>query len=304
MSFELIEAEKAHYPKALMCRALGLSRSGHHAYSTRGPSRRALEEQQLDVLVAAVFAELGGRYGAPRIEQELRRRGHRTSRKRVAASMLRQGLAAWGRRRWRRTTDSSHREPIFLVVVLDLFSRKVVGWSVGNRLDAELSAEALRRALARRRPGPGLLFHSDRGIEFAANTFRAQLAHAGAVQSMSRRGNCWDNAVAESFFSTLEFEMDPGAAWRWAADAERELFTFIEGYYNARRLHSRNRYRSPNETESDWRSRVLAAQPRCPRNRGKLRTATIAGKPGNRQAAFSRFHMPGNSETMAGAADV
>ena len=291
MSFELIEAEKAHYPKALMCRALGLSRSGHHAYSTRGPSRRALEEQQLDVLVAAVFAELGGRYGAPRIEQELRRRGHRTSRKRVAASMLRQGLAARVRRRWRRTTDSSHREPIapnlldrnftaeapdrawvadttylpvlggfiFLVVVLDLFSRKVVGWSVGDRLDAELSGEALQRALARRRPGPGLLFHSDRGIEFAAKSFRAQLAHAGAVQSMSRKGNCWDNAVAESFFSTLEFEMDPGAAWRSAADAEPELFTFIEGYYNARRLHSRNRYRSPNETESDWRSRGLAA---------------------------------------------
>jgi len=112
MSFELIEAEEAHYPKALMCRALGLSRSGHHAYSTRGPSRRALEEQQLDVLVAAIFAELGGRYGAPRIQQELRRRGHRTSRKRVAASMARQGLRARPRRRWRRTTDSTHREPI------------------------------------------------------------------------------------------------------------------------------------------------------------------------------------------------
>jgi transposase InsO family protein len=112
MSFELIEAEEAHYPKALMCRALGLSRSGHHAYSTRGPSRRALEEQQLDVLVAAIFAELGGRYGAPRIEQELRRRGHCTSRKRVAASLRRQGLAARPKRRWKRTTDSNHAEPI------------------------------------------------------------------------------------------------------------------------------------------------------------------------------------------------
>jgi putative transposase len=291
MSFELIEAEEAHYPKALMCRALGLSRSGHHAYSTRGPSRRALEEQQLDVLVAAIFAELGGRYGAPRIEKELRRRGYRTSRKRVAASMARQGLVARQRRRWQRTTDSSHREPvapnllernftvetpdlawvadttylpvlggfIFLVVILDLFSRKVVGWAVGDRLDAELSDEALRRALARRRPGPGLLFHSDRGIEFAAKSFRDLLARAGAVQSMSRKGNCWDNAVAESFFSTLEFEMVPGVAWRSATDAEPELFTFIEGYYNARRLHSSNDYRSPNETEADWRSRALAA---------------------------------------------
>ena len=112
MTFELIEAEDAHYPKALMCRALGLSRSGHHAYSTRGPSRRELEQQRLDVLVAAIFAELGGRYGAPRIQRELRHRGHRTSRKRVAASLARQGLVARPKRRWRTTTDSNHREPV------------------------------------------------------------------------------------------------------------------------------------------------------------------------------------------------
>src|SRR5512132_2868477 len=188
MSFELIEAEKAHYPKALMCRALGLSRSGHHSYSTRGPSRRALEGQQLGVLVAAIFAELDGRYGAPRIEQELRRRGHCTSRKRVAASLRRQGLAARRRRRWKQTTDSRHAEPIapnrlqrdftapapdrvwvadttylpvlagfiYLVVIIDLFSRRVVGWTVGDHLDADLSTEALQRALARRCPRPGL----------------------------------------------------------------------------------------------------------------------------------------------------
>ena len=181
MSFELIAAEEAHYPKALMCRALGLSRSGHHSYSTRGPSRRALEGQQLDVLVAAIFAELGGRYGAPRVERELRRRGHCTSRKRVAASLRRQGLAARPKRRWKKTTDSNHAEPIapnrlqrdftapspdcvwvadttylpvvvgfiYLVVVIDLFSRKVVGWTVGDHLDAGLSSEALQRALPR-----------------------------------------------------------------------------------------------------------------------------------------------------------
>src|SRR2546428_11672591 len=111
MSFELIEAEEAHYPKALMCRALGLSRSGHHAYSTRGPSRRALEEQQLDVLVAAIFAELAGRYGAPRIQQELRRRGSCTSRKRVAASLRRQGLAARPKRRREAAAHPHHPEP-------------------------------------------------------------------------------------------------------------------------------------------------------------------------------------------------
>ena len=291
MSFELIEAEKGNYPKALMCRALGLSRSGHHAFRTRGPSRRELEDARLDVLVAAIFAELKGRYGAPRIEKELRRRDVHTSKKRVAASMVRQGLVARPKRRWRRTTDSSHREAIapnlinrnftadapdrawvadttylpvlggflFFVVILDLFSRKVVGWSIGDHLDAELSGEALQRAIARRQLAPGLIFHSDRGSEFAAESFRRLLQQACAVQSMSRKGDCWDNAVAESFFSTLEFEGPSTVTWRTVQDAAPELFTFIESYYNARRLHSRNGYRSPNETESDWRSKALAA---------------------------------------------
>jgi transposase InsO family protein len=291
MSFELIAAEEAHYPKALMCRAIGLSRSGHHAFRTRGPSRRVIAQQRLDVLVAAIFAELQGRYGAPRIVRELRRRGHCTSRKRVAASMARQGLFARRKRRWRTTTDSRHKEPIspnrlerdftapapdrvwvadttylpviagfiFLVVIIDLYSRKVVGWSVGNRLDAELSGEALQRALARRSPPPGLIFHSDRGSEFAAASFREQLKTAQALQSMSRKGDCWDNAVAESFFSTLEFEGPSTTTWRNSSDGEPHLFTFIESYYNARRLHSYNDYLSPNETEADWRGQEAAA---------------------------------------------
>ena len=205
--------------------------------------------------------------------------------------MRRQGLAARPKRRWKRTTDSNHAEPIapnrlqrdftasapdrvwvadttylpvlvgfiYLVVIIDLFSRKVVGWTVGDCLDAELSSEAFQRALVRRNPSPGLIFHSDRGIEFAAKRFRTLLANAHAIQSMSRKGDCWDNAVAESFFSTLEFEMAPGVAWRAAADAEPELHEFIESYYNARRLHSRNEYRSPNEAEADWRRQPLAA---------------------------------------------
>lgn len=291
MSFELIVAEEGVYPKALMCRALGLSRSGHHAFKTRGPSQRALDDQRLDVLVAAVFQELGGRYGSPRIQKALRKRGHPTSKKRVAASMVRQGLVARPQRRWRGTTDSSHREPIapnllnrdftakspdkvwvadttylpvvdgfiYLVVIIDLFSRRVVGWAVGDHLDADLSCEALRRALARRQPPPGVIFHSDRGFEFAAKSFRQLLGHAAAVQSMSRKGNCWDNAPAESFFSTLEFEGPHDPTWRSASDAGPGLFEFLEGYYNGRRLHSTNGYRSPNETEAEWRMTALAA---------------------------------------------
>ncbi len=290
MSFVLV-AEEAHYPKALMCRALGLSRSGHHAFRTRGPSRRALGQQQLDLLVAAIFVELKSRYGAPRIERELRRRGHCTSRKRVAATMVRQGLVARPKRRWRTTTDSRHKEPIapnrlqrdfsapapnrvwvadttylpvlggflFLVAIIDLYSRKVVGWSLGDRLDAELSGQALRQALARRRPGPGLIFHTDRGSEFAAASLRKLLTNAAALQSMSRKGDCWDNAVAESFFSTLEFEGPLTTSWRYVTDAEPELFAFIERYYNQTRIHSYNAYRTPNEVEADMHHGALAA---------------------------------------------
>ena len=291
MSFELIAAEEAHYPKALMCRALGLSRSGHHSFRTRGLSRQAAGTQQLDVQVAAIFTEQKSRYGAPRIQKELRRRGCRTSKKRVAASMVRQLLVARPKRRWRTTTDSRHNEPIapnrlqrdfsapkpdsiwvgdttylpvlggfiFLVAIIDLFARKVVGWSMGDRLDAELSAEALRRALAKRSPPPGLIFHSDRGSEFAAASFRRLLDQARALQSMSRKGNCWDNAVAESFFSTLEFEGPSTTTWRYVTDGEPEMFTFIERYYNQTRLHSHNGYRTPNETEAVLRDGALAA---------------------------------------------
>jgi transposase InsO family protein len=148
---------------------------------------------------------------------------------------------------------------LFLVVIIDLFARKAVGWSLGDRLDAEMSGEALRRAIARRQPRPGLIFHSDRGSEFAAQSFRDRLAQIGAVQSMSRKGNCRDNAVAESFVSTLEFDGPSTATWRTVEDAQPETFTFIERDYNARRLHSRNGYRSPDETESDWRLEALAA---------------------------------------------
>lgn len=291
MSFELIAAEEAHYPKALMCRALGLSRSGHHSFRTREPSERALGQQDLDVSVAAIFTELKAKYGAPRIEKELRRRGKKTSRKRVAASMVRQGLVSRPKRRWRTTTDSRHGEPIapnrlkrdfsaaapdrvwvadttylpvidgfiFLVVIIDLFSRKVVGWSLGDRLDAELSGEAIRRALTSRSPRPGLIFHSDRGSEFAAASFRRLLAEVFAHQSMSRKGDCWDNAVAESFFSTLEFEGPSTSTWRYVSDGAPEIFTFIERYYNHTRLHSYNRYRTPNEAEADLRIGARAA---------------------------------------------
>jgi len=291
MTFALVLAEEAHYPKGLMCRALGLSRSGHHAFRTRKVSPRALGQQKLDVEVAAIFREKNGHYGAPRIEKQLRINHKGTSKKRVAASMKRQGLVARPKRRWRETTDSDHKEPIapnllnrqfmasapnrvwvadttylpiigrflFLVVIIDLFSRKVVGWAIGDHLDAELSTLAFHRALVKRSPSAGLLFHSDRGKEFAASDFREVLQKANMLQSMSRKGSCWDNAVAESFFSTLEFEGPDSSTWRYLADAEPCLFTFIENYYNQERLHSSNGYKTPNEVEFSQRNSALAA---------------------------------------------
>ncbi|HEX2706680.1 MAG TPA: IS3 family transposase [Solirubrobacterales bacterium] len=290
MSFQLIEAEKANYSAALMCRALELSRSGYHAWCTRGPSPRERETAKLDVEVAAVFQEKKKRYGAPRIRAELARRGLHTSRKRVARSLRNQQLAARPKRRFVHTTNSKHNEAIapnllqrdfsaeapnrvwvadttylpallgfiYLVVVIDLFSRKVVGWAVGDDLNAELSREAFRRAVAKRSPSPGLIFHSDRGSEFAAKRFSDALKTVGAAQSMSRSGDCWDNAPSESFFSTVEFEFEAGAAWREAADSDPELFAFIEVWYNAERLHSHNGNRSPNEAEAHWRRDALA----------------------------------------------
>jgi transposase InsO family protein len=194
------------------------------------------------------------------------------------------------KRRWRTTTDSRHNEPIapnrlqrdfsaaapdrvwvadttylpvlggflFLVAIIDLFSRKVVGWSLGNRLDAELSREALRRALARRSPAPALIFHTDRASEFAAASFRRLLAEVHALQSMSRKSDCWHSGGRELL-------LHPGArrpvdsTWRYVSDGEQELFTFIERYYNQTRLYSHNRYKTPNEVEAALRNGALGA---------------------------------------------
>ena len=146
---------------------------------------------------------------------------------------------------------------LFLVAIIDLFSRKVVGWAIGDHHCAERSCEAIRRALAKRCPRPGLIFHSDCGSEFAAANFRRLLEKVQAVQSMSRKGDCWDGA--ESFFLTLEFEGPTTATWRGVSDAAPVLFTFIESYYNQTRLHSHNDYRNPGETEADLRIRARAA---------------------------------------------
>lgn len=285
MTDEVMSELRTEFPLKAICDALEVSRSAFYQRQSRGPSAVARRAAKLDIEVAAVFAARKGRYGSPRVAHELRTKRRGASRRRVAESLRRQKLVARPKRRFTTTTDSSHGRPapanllqrsfaperpdeawvadttylpirggfIFLVVVLDLFARRVVGWSVGDNLDAGLATLALRRAFQARRPGRGLIVHTDRGGEFLSAVWTTALRDAGALASASATGNCYDNAVAESFFSTLEFEGPRTSQWRSAEDAERALPEFIERWYNEQRVHSFNGYRSPVEAEARWR---------------------------------------------------
>jgi putative transposase len=223
-----------------------------------------------------------GRYGAPRIHAALRAQGRTVSRGRVERLMRRHGIQARRPRAFRvRTTDSDHDRPIapnrlerdfdppapdrvwatdltyiatdegwlYLAVVIDLFSRKVVGWAMRDHMRTELPLAALTMALQRRRPGPGLLHHSDRGSQYAAADYRKTLKTNSIIQSMSRKGNCWDNAPVESFFGSMKTELDVGQRYTTREDAKRGLFAYIEGYYNRARLHSTLGYITPEQAE-------------------------------------------------------
>jgi putative transposase len=227
MKFAFIAREKATFPIDLLCTMLGVSRAGFYASRRRPVPARQREDQQLAVHVAAAHVASRRRYGSPRVYRELQAQGHDVGRHRVARLMREQGLRAREKRRFQRTTDSQHTLPVapnvldrqftvaapntvwvsditylwtregwlYLVVILDLFSRRVVGWALRNRITRELAVEALTMALAHRQPGPGLVHHSDRGSQYASDDYRALLDAHGMVMSMSRRGNCWDNAV-------------------------------------------------------------------------------------------------------------
>ena len=281
MRFAFIATEKACYAVALMCRVLQVSRSGYYAWCKRPPAPRTLKDQTLALAVSAIHAESRGRYGSPRVHAELRERGQRTARKRVARLMRAAGLCARARRRFRRTTDSRHglaitgnllarrfavRAPnsgwvtditylwtlegwLYLAVILDLFSRRVVGWALSERLERGLALDALQMALSDRQPPQGLLHHSDRGSQYASHEYQQLLAAYGVLSSMSRKGNCWDNAVAESFFASLKLELVYRSRWRTRTEARSEVFEYIELFYNRQRRHSALGYLCPNEFE-------------------------------------------------------
>lgn len=274
-------AEKAHYPMRLLCRGLGVSRSGYYAWAQRGPSARALADARLTAQLRLVHADSHHTYGRPRLCRALRARGIGVSAKRVARLMRVAGLHARGRRRFQLTTDSAHRHPIapnrlrrrfavrqvnrvwaaditacwtrdgwcYLAVVLDLASRRVVGWALRRTANPELVIAALTPALSRRRDTPTLLHHSDRGIQYASQAYQRLLARHRIRSSMSRRRNCWDNAPVESFFSTLKTELLPDRPWVDAHDAVTAIAEYID-FYNHRRLHSSLNYQSPFDFET------------------------------------------------------
>jgi len=288
--FSFIATEKACYPVALLCRVLKVSRSGYYAWHKRPAAARTLEDQALALEVAAIHAQSRSRYGSPRVHAELRERGQRTGRKRVARLMRAAGLRARARRRFRCTTDSKHgmaikgnllarrfavRAPntswatditylwtaegwLYLAVILDLFSRRVVGWSLSERLERELVLDALTMGLAQRQPARGLLHHSDRGSQYASQEYQQLLAHHGILSSMSRKANCWDNAVAESFFASLKIELVYQTQWRTRAEARSAVFEYIELFYNRQRRHSALGYLCPNEFEQRHDQSVAA----------------------------------------------
>jgi len=280
--FAFIDAKKAQYPVSALCSVLKVQRSGYYAWLGREEPARATEDRQLTVEIRAIFAESKKRYGSPRVHRELRKRGTHVCRHRVARLMREQELQARPRRRFVSTTDSRHSLPtppnlldrdfsatapdrawagdvtylrtlegwLYLAVLLDLYSRRVVGWAMSEHNDEALTLSALQMALDQRQPEPGLIHHTDRGTTYASGTYQDVLTQHGIVCSMSRKGNCFDNAVQERFFHTLKTELCDHEHYRTRPDARTSVFEFIDVFYNHQRLHSTLGYRSPTEFEA------------------------------------------------------
>jgi len=284
LRYAVITRHRGEFEVRLMCRVLEVSPSGYYASRKRPSSWHALIDEILMARVKIIHAESNETYGAPRVHRELQAEGLPASPKRVARLMREEGLVARPRKRSRvATTDSNHDHPfapnllarafdvngiginrvwvadityiptregmLYLATVLDLGSRRCVGWAMRDTLEVELALSALRMARTARAPGLGLIHHSDRGSQYTSGDYRAELAAHGMLASMSGKGDCYDNAVAESFFSTLEFELLMKNDWHTREDARRAIFRYIETWYNRRRRHSTLGYVSPAEYE-------------------------------------------------------
>jgi len=289
--FVFIHAERALYPVRVLCTVLGVSRSGYYAWIGRPEPARTMEDAHLAVEIAAAHKRSRASYGSPRVHRDLRAKGLRVSRKRVERLMRDRGIQARRKKRFRHTTDSKHANPIapnvlarnfevkapnavwvtdvtcvwtdegwvYLAVMLDLFARRVVGWAASASNDTELALAALGNALRDRNPEPGLVHHSDRGSPYASSDYRRALAKRGIIASMSRKGDCWDNAVAESFFATIKAELIEHAVYATHDAAIASIADYIECFYNPQRRHSHLDYVSPIEFELKAQVAALAA---------------------------------------------
>jgi transposase InsO family protein len=286
VKYAWIEEHRDRFHVTRMCRQLEVSRTGYCQWRTRAPSDRAIANAALDAQVAALHAGSKRSYGRPRIVRGLREQGVQVGHERVRNSLKRQDLRPVYKRPYRVTTDSAHHKPIapnvldrrvdgwrvnqawvadityvatnqgwlYLACVMDLASRRIVGWSMSERITAELVCQALRSAYWQRKPAAGLIMHSDRGSQYASASHRQLIKDYRMIQPMSRRANCWDNSAMESFFKTLKVERTHLLRYDTRALAKLDIVDWIEGFYNHRRMHSSIGYKTPVNAESSLRA--------------------------------------------------
>jgi putative transposase len=293
MRFQFIEENRSSFPVKKMCHILKVSQSGYYRWRKAPLSSRQIENERLKRRIRELFAKHNGMAGSPMITADLHDDPEfsKVSRPRVARLMREMGLKCRTVKKFVVTTDSKHNDPIapnlldrnfnasspdrvwvtditylkvgrkwhYLTVFLDLFSRIVVGWDLSASLERHSAIRALNKSILRRRPGQGLMIHSDRGVQYASADFRGVLQKQGFVQSMSRKGNCWDNAVAESFFHSIKTQLIHHCRFQSIAEAEQALFNYIEVYYNRQRKHSTNGYKAPALYEQEWWNNRKAA---------------------------------------------
>jgi putative transposase len=296
MRFQFIDKNRQGVSVALMCKVLAVSPSGYYAWRSRPPSAREMANRELKAAIRKALDDSGQTYGSPRIYQVMRKRGLLCSKNRVARLMHAEGLRARQTRRFRSTTkrNESHRPAsnllqrdfgaerpdqkwladityiptvqgwLYLAAILDLFGRRVVGWAMDERMTTDLTLRALKMALRQRRPGPGLIHHSDQGSQYTDGRYRALLAKRGIEASMNGAGTWYDNAPMESFFGTLKSERVHHIAYRNRDEATTDLFYYIEGWYNRRRLHSSLAYESPEAFERLYHKCHEAGLTPCP----------------------------------------
>jgi putative transposase len=283
-----MKVQEKDFPVSLMCKVFGVSKGGYYGWRKRDNSAKDAKELKLLRAIEDVHRSSRKNYGSPRVYQQLKGMGHEVGKTKVERTMKKHGIRAKTKRKFRVTTDSKHKLPVapnlldrnfspeqpnqtwagdityvwtregwlFLAVIVDLFSRQVVGWSLDKTMTTDLVSSALGQAYFRRKPGTGLVFHSDRGSQYCSKEYREQLKQYRMLQSQSRKANCWDNACVESFFHTLKTELIYHEDFETRDQARRAIFEWVEAFYNRQRIHSTLGYKSPVDFERMAREKV------------------------------------------------